>query len=414
MRYIIHTALLVLLTVSALAETSITGEIRPRAELRNGYQTMRSDESELAFAVSQRSRLNIDFTDTRYRFYLSVQDVRVWGDEKYNSNVASLALHEAWVDFKVLENLSLKFGRQAISLDNSLIISPSNWSQFSKKHDALCLNYTSDGWHLDLINGFNQASGKVISGTDYIYGEEAQGNYKNLNVLWLTKDLSNLKLSLLGMAEGYQYAKDTVRTRFTYGAVAKYGNKIIDVAARYYCQGGKLVDGTEIAAWYGNLEALYKGDKWSCGLGAEMKSGNDYTDADGESHLFETPFGAKHGFNGTMDYFKTSASSKNCGLSDYYLKFNHKIGEKTTLNSQLHFFSTTEAWYNSALVKEEDNYLATELDIRMKTKVDKTIKLEYGVSCLKGSETLANMRSGDADKLNWWMYVMISFTPKFL
>lgn len=414
MKNIISIALLVLLSVSAIAETSITGEIRPRAELRDGYQTMRSDETEMAFFISQRSRLNIDYKDERYRFYLSVQDVRSWGDEKYNSDIASMALHEAWVDFHLSEKLTLKFGRQTVGLDNGLIMSPANWSQFSKKHDALRMDFKSDGWHLDVVNAFNQSSDKATSGTDYIYSEQAQGNYKNLHVLTVSKDVADFKCSLLGMAEGYQYAKDTVRTRFTYGTVIKYGHNGVDISGRLYGQSGRLVNGTEIAAWYGNLDASLKVDKSTFGVGAEIKSGNDYTDSDGKSHLFETPFGTKHAFNGSMDYFKSSSSTKNCGLTDYYLKYSFSLSEKTSFNSQLHYFTTTQSWYNSTLAKEEDSYLATELDITIKTKIDKTIKLEYGVSCLKGSNTLANMRGGDADKLNYWGYMMISFTPKFL
>lgn len=407
--------ILIAVAVSTIsnAQVSLTGEIRPRAEIRDGYSSMRNDNSEMAFAISQRSRLNLGYKDEKYEFELSLQDIRVWGEEKNGADKASVALHQAWIRYKLFSNIDAKIGRQSISFENKSILSGANWSQASKKHDALRLTYHKNDWQIDLINAFNQAS-VVNSGTDYIYSEEANGNYKNLNVLWINNKVGNFDWHIMSMAEGFQYAEDTVRTRFTYGAVLKYNLSDIKLVGRYFGQGGELVNGTDISSFHWNFEAYYKLNKSNFCLGIDQYSGNNYKDTDGKSHLFESPYGSKHYINGVMDYFKKSSATKNSGLTDIYLKCELPVGKLSTLNAHYHCFTTAEIWYNSTSSAEVDKYLASELDMYIKTKIEKSIKLEYGMAFLKGSDTLAAMKSGDPSKINQWYYLMVTVTPKFL
>jgi len=66
-----------LITSQAFAQFTLSGELRPRAEYRNGYKTLTADNSEAALFVSQRTRINSQFVSENYTFFVSVQYVRV-------------------------------------------------------------------------------------------------------------------------------------------------------------------------------------------------------------------------------------------------------------------------------------------------------------------------------------------------
>lgn len=321
MKRIILLIILTLSFINLFSQTKISGEIRPRAEFRDGYRTPREDDSEPAFFISQRSRLNLEYTGEKYAAFLAVQDVRLWGDEKYNIDNPSFALHEAWVKFNLAQNVSLKLGRQTIGYENNRIISAANWSQSSKKHDAVVFNFNCKGWNIDFTNAFNQASEKNF-GTDYSNGQD---NYKYLSMLWFSKSVKKASFTGFSLIDGYQYAVDTVYSRFTYGGVFKYHPNSLFFTTRLYGQGGRLVSGTGISSYLMNLEMGSAFEKSNITAGIEVSSGNDYKSNDGKSHIFETPYGAKHWMNGTMDYFKKSSDTKNTGLVDLYLKWSQKI-----------------------------------------------------------------------------------------
>src|SRR5690625_5777295 len=64
----------------AIAQVTVDAELRPRFEYRHGYKTLFPDDVDPAIFVSQRTRLNGFYNDESLTFYLSLQDVRVWGD----------------------------------------------------------------------------------------------------------------------------------------------------------------------------------------------------------------------------------------------------------------------------------------------------------------------------------------------
>src|SRR6185295_17874036 len=58
---------------------SLTGQLRTRTELRNGYGTLETIGNKPAFLTSQRTRLTFNYKTSRVIFQTSLQDVRVWG-----------------------------------------------------------------------------------------------------------------------------------------------------------------------------------------------------------------------------------------------------------------------------------------------------------------------------------------------
>ena len=73
--YIKNLGLICLLLLMGLqytkAQFTMTAEIRPRAEFRNGFKKLTSEGTDAAFFVEQRSRLYFDYKHTKFKLHLS-------------------------------------------------------------------------------------------------------------------------------------------------------------------------------------------------------------------------------------------------------------------------------------------------------------------------------------------------------
>lgn len=392
----------------AMAQTTISGEIRPRSELRNGYQSLFNDEDKPSFFISQRTRLNFAYKQYISEACISVQDVRIWGDEKFNTYNPSLALNEAWLKLSFNSNLSLKVGRQAIDFENKRILSSANWNQTSKKHDAVYVNYQRKGWIIDFVNAFNQSS-EGISGTDYSNGS---GNYKYLNTLWLTKKGKSLAITGMELIDCFEPVRNNLFTRFTFGTIITYSKNQMSFTGRAFGQTGKKSIDQQVASLMLNFEGFYQLNRNKITAGTEVLPGNDLKNEDIKSHTFEMPYGAKHAFNGTMDYFKSSSDTRYLGLTDRYLKWTHKLNEKAILQADYHWFSTTTSYFADDMFYSK--YLASEFDFLFKININKDLNVEFGYSLFKESSLLKIFKGGSTGKLNQWAYAMLTFKPVFL
>src|SRR5690606_1940530 len=109
-----------------------------------------------------------------YKFYVSFQDVMVWGENMqllpYDQN-NSFAVFEAWADVALGAGFSTKLGRQVISYDDERIFGALDWSQQGRNHDAALIQYKKNTFMLDVALAFNQdysnPTGFVNSGTAY-------------------------------------------------------------------------------------------------------------------------------------------------------------------------------------------------------------------------------------------------------
>ena len=116
--------LMALIVQFAQAQFSLDGEFRPRTEYRNGFGSIIADDADAGFGIATRARLNAGFKTDAYSFYLSLQDVMVWGENRqilpYDQN-NSFAIFQAWADIKLGEGFSTKIGRQVLSYDDQRI-----------------------------------------------------------------------------------------------------------------------------------------------------------------------------------------------------------------------------------------------------------------------------------------------------
>ena len=167
----------------ANAQLTLAGQLRPRAELRNGYGTLKPLDNKAAAFVSQRTRLLLNYRSSRLIFQTTLQDVRLWGQDASTITAADgnrLGVHEAWAEiilsnkndtsFKnsIFQYLSLKVGRQEIVYDDERLLGNLDWMQQGRRHDAVVLKALQSGWQIDIGAAFNQNTDAVnYNGTYY-------------------------------------------------------------------------------------------------------------------------------------------------------------------------------------------------------------------------------------------------------
>ncbi|WP_160166650.1 alginate export family protein, partial [Arcticibacter svalbardensis] len=205
------------------AQFSLTGELRPRAEFRNGFKTVNTAESSPALFVEQRTRLNFGYIKDRMSFKVSVQDIRMWGNtaQVYKTDPSLLNLFEAYGVYRFDNKWAVKIGRQVLAYDNERFLGGLDWAQQGRSHDLLKFSYADSlGFSMDAGVAFNQNVGtepSKLSSTFY----NGTANYKTMQYLWLHKDYKGGKISLLFLNDGRQKADSTTAFKQTLGLYAE-------------------------------------------------------------------------------------------------------------------------------------------------------------------------------------------------
>ena len=163
------------------AQISLNGQLRLRAEVRQGFGNLISEDAVPASFISQRSRLTFGYKWDRLTFGAAVQDVRVWGQDAStisNNDGNRLMLHEGWAEltltnkadtsirFRLLDNLSFKIGRQELVYDDARLIGNLDWLQQGRRFDMALLKAIHKGWQLEIGYAYNQ-NAENFTGTHY-------------------------------------------------------------------------------------------------------------------------------------------------------------------------------------------------------------------------------------------------------
>jgi len=395
-----------LITSQAFAQFTLSGELRPRAEYRNGYKTLTADNSEAALFVSQRTRINSQFVSENYTFFVSVQDVRVWGDvpQLNTSDLNGLAIHEAWGQIKFSSDFGVKLGRQEIIYDDSRIFGNVGWAQQGRSHDAAIFKFGNENYKLDLGIAYNQDKEALF---ENIY--TISGNYKALQYAWFHKDWNKVNASFLLLNNGLQNVdEEEIRYSQTLGTNLKIkASENLTIDANAYLQTGKDVLDNDLSASLLGLDLGYKASsKLNLGLGLEIQSGNDYNGDAGENNAFTPFYGTNHKFNGFMDYFYVGNHVNSVGLVDIYAKISTSLGEKSNLTAFIHNFSS-----QGEISANVDKGLGTELDLVYSHKFNNDISIGAGYSQMFASEGLEVIKNNTDGNANNWAWLMVTIKP---
>lgn len=394
-----------LLITSSYAQFKVDAEIRPRTEYRHGFKTLFPDGEKAALFTSQRTRLNVDYTTNKLNFYISFQDVRVWGDvpQLNSADNNGMSLHQAWGEIELNSEYKLKLGRQELIYDDSRIFGNVGWAQQARSHDLAMFKYKKNAFRLDIGLAFNQSK-ENLTGTNLTTPK----TYKSLQYIWMHKDWQKFSGSLLFLNNGLQ-STNGIKYSQTLGTHLKTKNTIVNVNANLYYQFGNDVNNNKLSAYLIGLETNYKvSDNTTLGFGLELQSGNDYNVSANKNNAFTPLYGTNHKFNGFMDYFYVGNHINNVGLLNFYAKANFKLNKKSNLIAFLHNFSAA-ANINATASKQ----LGNELDLVYNYSLTKQINFKVGYSHLFASDSMKILK-GNFVNTNNWAWVMITIKPKLL
>lgn len=413
---------MVLLTVQfSFSQFSLDGEIRPRMEYRHGFGSIFPDGAEPGFAISTRARLNAGYKTESYEFYLSLQDVMVWGENRqilpFDMN-NSFAIFQAWTKLKLSNNLSTKLGRQVISYDDQRIFGGLDWAQQGRNHDAALLSYQRGNFMFDLGLAYNQdfsnPTGFISEGNAYY--TTGFFSYKTMQYAYLKKQWDSFSASLLTLNSGFQEFEDDNTTPDglsnlqTFGTHLNYGKGKFSAAANLFLQTGERQGEVDVkGAYLAGLDlSLKTSDKTTFAIGGEIISGNDGNP--GETGAFFPLYGTNHKFNGFMDYFYVGNHANSVGLVDIHASANFAFKNNSGLLIKVLNFSGEQE------LSSGEKSLGTEIDLVYSKKFN-GYALKAGYSHLFASDGMYELKgipeAGAASTQNW-AWVMLVFQPKFL
>ena len=384
-------------------------QLRPRYEFRNGFKAPIPYGVEPASFVSQRSRLNLNFTQDKLVTKFTIQNIRVWGDVNSTavSDVNGIEVFEAWAMYNFDENWSAKMGRQEISYDNQRILGGLDWAQQGQSHDALRLTYKNEKSHLDVGYALS-AMGETLVETPYTVA-----SYKNMQFAWYHTSFNKLNGSLLFLNTGYQFANVNadlfVDYMQTFGTYLNTSGKNWDANAWFYGQTGKS-NTNSVSAWDAAANFNYVvTEKFKIGIGYEFLSGKSQLDTSTDVKSFYPLFGTNHGFNGYMDYFYVGNYRNTVGLQDLFLKFNYNVS-KWQFALMPHVFNAANTVVDGN-AQTMESYLGTEVDITAGYVLQKYINITGGYSQMFATDTMQLLKGGDVDHTNNWAWIMINVDP---
>ncbi|UJH92064.1 alginate export family protein [Antarcticibacterium sp. 1MA-6-2] len=385
-------------------------QIRPRFEYRNGFKTLLENEQEAAGFISQRSRLNLQYQEEKISVKLSMQNVRTWGDVPTvtTADKNGIAIFEAFGQYNIQPGIFVRLGRQVLAYDNQRILGGLDWAQQGQSHDALLFNLSSGGTH-----EFQLALGLNEDGEDLYEAPYLVNTYKNLQMALYRFAAKNSGISLLVLNTGYETetAADERKTQYlqTFGSYYSFISEKWSGDISLYGQTGKR-NNQEIQGWYvgGNLNYMVT-SAFTVGVGAEYISGTDSFEDMETSFSFTPLFGTNHGFNGFMDYFYVGNHFNSVGIQDYYGKFSFRL-KNAELALVPHLFYTAAKLQEG--INNLDPYLGTEIDVVGSHRISKSLTGSLGYSQMFGTNSLEFLKGGDADRIQNWAWVMISFHPE--
>jgi len=393
-----------------LAQFTIDAELRPRFEYRHGYKTLFPDNVDPASFVSQRTRLKVGYKMEKLKFYLSVQDVRVWGDvvQLNTSDKNGLSVHQAWGEVLFDPRFTLKLGRQEIVYDDHRIFGNVGWAQQARSHDVALIKYHKNALKINVGVAYNQD-------TESLTGNILTVNtYKSFQYVWLHNDWQEFSASLLVLNNGLQFIdsedEDVVETRYsqTVGSHLVYKKKKLSFFGNVYYQFGKDRADNDLSAYLLGIEGRYKlSQKLSIGSGGELQSGNDNgMPSNGKNKAFTPLYGTNHKFNGLIDYFYVGNHIDNVGLLDLFAKVNLTINSKHNVNLAAHNFSAS-----AAIDGTNNKQLGTEIDITYNYSYSKDVNFKAGYSHIFPSEGLEIVKNNFDENTNNWGWVMVTISP---
>lgn len=392
---------------------SMSAQIRPRAEYRNGSLVPRDEGDKSVIFINNRARLSMEYVRKDLMLKISAQHVGVWGEDPQIDKNGRFIMNEAWARLNFGKGFFAQLGRQTLSYDDERILGGLDWNVAGRYHDALKLGYESKAHRLHLILAFNQNEEKTIGGTYYKAGGQP---YKNMQAVWYHCQIPQIPFgtSLLFLNLGWEMGNadtEDACTRYmqTLGTYLTANPEHWKMNAAFYYQTGKDKSDREVSAYMASLRIAYFFSKtWDLWLGSDYLSGNK--EEGGKFKAFDPLYGTHHKFYGAMDYFYASAFQGKYapGLWDNYFGIAYKACSKVNMQLNYHYFATA--------VKLTDLHkkLGSEVDYQLDCTLMKDVKLSVGYSFMAGTRTMDTIKGGNHKSWQDWGWVSLNINPQIL
>ena len=355
----------------------------------------------------QRTRLNVDATADDAKVFLQVQDSRMWGAETNTTSTGTedeaIDISQAYFDLSNVANkpISLRIGRQAMAYGEHRLIGSLEWSNSSRRIDAIKLTYKHNAADIDVFTA------KIIDvGADWGNDQNLSGIYASLKNV---PQVSNLDLYLLhSVNEGLADANFYTLGGRVKGAVS---NINIDYNAEIAIQSG---DASASADKSANAYAVRAGYTIPNMLGG-LRIGIEYDAATGDS-------GGAAGSAGAAADGEYEAFSNLYPTNHYLYGFTDDVNW-TNMNAWAISASMTPIdkvklaieYWNYALDQEvgSDDDNGTELNIKANHEMSKNINCEAAyvirdAGSAAGTASYGGYGTIPADESATFGYVMIN------
>ncbi|GAB4341409.1 MAG: alginate export family protein [Flammeovirgaceae bacterium] len=417
----LNTFLLTLLLLSstinqlAYAQFTIDGQILQRAEYRNGFGKLLERGQEPAAFIGQRTRIQSNYSIDKFKFYASIQDIRIWGNTPQTKTSDDyLSVHEAWVETNLNENWSFKTGRQELNYDNFRFLGNLDWALQARAHDFALIKYEKEKVKIHFGGGFNQQEQRQTS-TKYTLANQ----YKTAQLFRYENQGEKWQISFLLWNDGKEqggkhYYKQTIGL-----PTLKYQiNPKTSLSMYYYHQLGKNTQGKKISAYNASISIKHQinynedaTNKLQLVAGLELISGTA-TDKTNKNHSYSPLYGTNHAHNGYMDYFYVGGAHENTvGLNDFFARARYDFNAKLFIQTDLHYF-TTNAKTLDAAANKMNKYLGTEVDFSLVYLLHNAVSIQAGYSQMWASDTMKRIKEAQNPIHSQnWAYVMLIARP---
>ncbi|AHM58450.1 hypothetical protein D770_00880 [Flammeovirgaceae bacterium 311] len=413
-----------LFTNTALAQFSVDGQLVQRGEYRHGYGRLISESDDAAVFIGQRARLNAQYKMDKFSFYVSVQDVRVWGSTpQIKATDPYLSVHEAWAETRLGSQFSIKLGRQELNYDNARFLGNLDWALQGRAHDFALAKWEKENMKLHFGAGYNQDAEK-LSGRLFT----TPNQYKTAQFVRYENAVGNFSYAMLFWNDGRQYTitdvlnqvvDEGIRYRQTLALpTLKFQLNNTTFSGYYYQQLGKDVAGRKVQAFDANLQVSHitdlnteKGSKLRITAGVELLSGTDNNSSDNVNRSFAPLYGTNHAHNGYMDMFFVGGRHENSvGLQDLFLRLRYDVNTKLFTSLNGHRFSAFADVYNEQV--KVDSGLGYEIDLSLGYLINDAVSLQSGYSQLFASDTFTTLQGlQNASSNQNWAYLMMIYRP---
>ncbi len=335
-------------------------------------------------------------------------------------------LLQAYIEAKITERLSYRYGRQFLNYGSERLLSSFDWGNTYRNFEGHKLRFEGDDWDIDLFSmkSVNGAAGNAFRPTAF---DVADSNRRISGVYVTYKGMENTTWDMYWLSQendndlSTQHDGDlqTIGLRWARRVPVSArqvpsGNWIWDVETAYQFGKDDFGTGTDLDVNAGliALEGGYvaTGYPWSPSFeGIFYWGSGDDNPTDGENHTFSTLYPNDHKYWGLID----NLNGQN--LIDYGLKTAVRPTEKLSITTTLHWFnraSASDAVYSFTgdqfAVGSSGKNIGAEADFVGTWDVSKACQVQVGYSWFGYGAAIDNSSPRD-DAEQFWVMTNLRF-----